>query len=58
MEIKSCRFLWQSENILFTVSDGTFTHSLSIGKSSSDADAIGAITEAAVRGVVKGAKGL
>jgi hypothetical protein len=51
----SARFFWRRENTAFTFQTTNITATLAVGKSGVDSDAIGNITEAAVRGAVKGA---
>lgn len=57
LRVHTLRLFWKSEAVGFTIHDSRFTNHVSIGKSASDADAISQVTEAAVRGAVKGASG-
>lgn len=58
LTIRSTRILWASQKVDFSVKDGTNnTISFRVTKSSSDAEALSAITEAATRGAVHGVVG-
>ena len=52
--VTSWRMLWKSEAISFTAGDTNFSATLRIGKSTTDAEATAAVTQAIVTGVVKG----
>ena len=52
----SARGIWASEGITFKASDGTFTTSMDIAKTGTDAATAAAVTEAAVTAAIKGAK--
>lgn len=57
--VTSWRFLWKSEAIRFTASDMIGTNNqplhvtLSIGKSATDSESVGAVTEGITKAVIK-----
>lgn len=52
--VTSWRFLWKSEAIVFSLASPTnFSAQLSIGKSVTDAQAVGAVTEGVVRALTR-----
>lgn len=56
LTIRSTRFLWSTQNLAFSVNDGTnIVVTLRASKTGTDTEAIAAITEAAARGAVRAA---
>lgn len=51
--VTSWRLLWKSEAICFSAGDTNFNATLRIGKSSTDDEAVAAVTEAAVKAALK-----
>lgn len=56
LTIRSTRLLWSTQNLVFSVNDGTnIVVTLRASRTGTDTEAIAAITEAAARGAVKAA---
>jgi hypothetical protein len=53
IRVISCRLLWKSEDISFSVRSTNLNARLSIGKTTTDANAVGAVTEGAVKALTR-----
>ena len=53
IKVISCRFLWKSEDVSFSVRSTNINARLTLGKSNTDADAVGAVTEGAVKALTR-----
>jgi len=55
LTITSWRAFWKSETIAFSVADTNLSVTLTVGRSATDAEALAAVTEAAVAAAMKSA---
>jgi len=53
IKVFSARFLWKSEDVAFAVRGTNINAKLTLGKSVTDADAVGAVTEGAVKALTR-----
>lgn len=53
LTVTSWRALWKSESIAFSVTDSNLTATLTVGKSTTDAQALAAVADAAVKAAIK-----
>jgi len=53
IKVISCRLLWKSEDVAFAVRGTNINARLTLGKSITDADAVGSVTEGAVKALTR-----